>query len=767
MKKVLLSVTALLLCIFLLTGTAEASGYTITGSCGENLTFFFSDGTLTISGTGDMRNFSSSLTDTGSQPWGGWRNDIKTVVLEPGVTSIGDGAFDTCLNLSSITIPDSVTYIGSLAFFDCFSLTSISIPDGVTTIGELAFFQCSDLTSVNIPASLTVIDYSVFRYCSSLTSITIPDSITTIGDSAFDNCTGLTSLIIPDSVTSIGEGAFSGCSSLTSINIPDGITTIGMYMFSGCKSLTDITIPKSVTRIDYGGFDSSGLTSITIPESVTHIGEYAFEGCVGLTSVTIPESVTSIGRNTFNNCSNLASVTLPDSITTIIDGMFRNCTSLNSITIPNSVTLIGGYAFYGCTGLTTLTIPSSVTKLGGNVITNCSNLTSIVIPNTITELSWQSLIGADNLEDIYFAGDASDWNTLNSWQNSLPEVDYLHLYCGNPTGHWTSTWLAGSSGQEAYTADICPCGYEKNKQPAGESGVTRLAGSNRFETATTVAYQMLKKQEGGKFEAIILANGYNFADALSGSYLASVKNIPILLTWNGKEKYNYLNEYTVEYIEKNLVDNGLVYILGGTSAVPESVRNMLPRYRIKRLAGENRMETNLLILKEAGVKPGDEILVCTATGFADSLSASATGKPILLVHKNLTDSQKAYLETLSGNSFCILGGENAVSKKLSDQVGAYGSVSRLAGANRFETSVLVAQKYFTNPDSAVLAYAADFPDGLCGGPLAYTKKAPLILATSKQTAQSKAYFQSQNIHEGIVLGGDSLFTLSDIDKIFN
>ena len=238
-------------------------------------------------------------------------SDVKKIVIEDGVTSVGDYAFRSCNNLTSITIPDSVTSIGNSAFERCIGLSSVTIPDSVTSIGNNAFYACSTLTSITIPDGVTSIGYSTFSYCSSLTSITIPDSVTSIGSYAFKNCSSLTSITIPDSVTSIKNDAFKNCSSLTSITIPDSVTSIGDYAFQNCSSLTSITIPDGVTYIGYDMFAGcKSLTSITIPDSVTSIGESAFRGCTSLTSITIPDSVTSIGESVFSDCESLKAISL-------------------------------------------------------------------------------------------------------------------------------------------------------------------------------------------------------------------------------------------------------------------------------------------------------------------------------------------------------------------------------------------------------------------------------------------------------------------------
>jgi hypothetical protein len=234
--------------------TEEPKVIVDSGICGADSTWTLdSDGVLTISGTGEIYESAFEFDE-----------NIISVVIEDGITSIGDYAFDCCYSLTSITIPDSVTSIESGTFYGCNGLTSIAIPDSVTSIG-----------------------YSALSGCHSLTSITIPDSVTSIGDYAFSDCPSLTSVTIPDSVTSIGNYTFFGCSSLTSVTIPDSVTSIEDWAFGWCSSLTSITIPEGVTSIGVSTFYlCSGLTSITIPGSVTSIGDYVFAKCSSLKTIS-------------------------------------------------------------------------------------------------------------------------------------------------------------------------------------------------------------------------------------------------------------------------------------------------------------------------------------------------------------------------------------------------------------------------------------------------------------------------------------------------
>ena len=297
-------------------GSTEESE-TLSGTCGDNLTWTLDDeGTLTISGAGSMTGYV-----WGTAPWDDSRASIQRVVMEDGVTTVGQAAFYGSNGLTSVTIPDSVTSIGDYAFYGCSSLTSITIPDSVTSIGYYAFYGCSSLTSITIPDSVTSIGNTAFSGCN-LQSITVAEgnpNYSAEGAVLFNkNRTTLcgyfagsnqTEYQIPDSVTTIGDFAFYGRSSLTSVTIPEGVMYISSSAFSGCSGLTSVTIPAGVTRIGSSAFSGcSSLTSITIPAGVTHIGSSAFSGCSSLTSVAIPVGVKYIESYAFRGCSSLADV---------------------------------------------------------------------------------------------------------------------------------------------------------------------------------------------------------------------------------------------------------------------------------------------------------------------------------------------------------------------------------------------------------------------------------------------------------------------------
>ena len=219
-----------------LTGGAAGDGSGVTWQLTEN-TDDPSTYTLTIRGSGAMEDYLMS----GHQPWRSFRDQITSVVVSPGVTSIGNLAFTRFSKLIHVDIADSVVSIGEGVFSECSSLTNITVPQSVTYIDANAFDSCTNLSSITLSTNnITSIRPHTFSGCSKLSSIVIPDGVTSIQLGAFFNCTKLTSITIPDSVTTIDPGAFKNCSSLTSITIPGSVTSIGSNVFDGCTSLNDI-----------------------------------------------------------------------------------------------------------------------------------------------------------------------------------------------------------------------------------------------------------------------------------------------------------------------------------------------------------------------------------------------------------------------------------------------------------------------------------------------------------------------------------------------
>lgn len=258
--------------------TENSINYVVMGSIGDNAEFKFdpSTGVLTISGTGDTYSYGKEE----GAPWFDFRTSITKVVVEDGITSLGDSLFYYYSSLTEIEIADSVTSIGSYTFGRCTKLTSIDLPANLTTIGSCAFQRCTALTSVTLPEGLTTINSSAFDYCIKLETVEIPDTVTTLGISVFSNCTGLTGVVLPENLTSIPASFFSGCEKLETVEIPSTVTSIGNSAFS-----------------------YTALASVELPKALESIGERAFAGCTNMTSVVVPVGVTTVGTGAFSDIS--------------------------------------------------------------------------------------------------------------------------------------------------------------------------------------------------------------------------------------------------------------------------------------------------------------------------------------------------------------------------------------------------------------------------------------------------------------------------------
>lgn len=324
-----------------------------------------------------------------------------------------------------IIIPEFVEYEG--------------VTYNVTGIGDGAFQECKDLTSISIGNNLTRIGNNAFRNCSNLYSVTIPNSVTSIGFAAFSGCTAICTISIPDNVTSIGWGIFSGCKKLDSVHIGDGVTTIPPSAFDGCSNLTSIAISQNVTLICDNAFkECKSLTSISIPSNLKEIQSGAFYDCVNLSAVHITDLASWCecffldnplwyAHHLFLNGKEIIDMVIPNNVTSIVSAAFQGCTKLNSVTIPSSVTTIGSYAFSDCPNLTSIVIPNSVTTLSNDAFRGCVSLTSVTIGNNVKEIRQCAFKDCVELKDFYCLSEGVPITDVDVFEGSYIEYATLHV----------------------------------------------------------------------------------------------------------------------------------------------------------------------------------------------------------------------------------------------------------------------------------------------------------------------------------------------------
>lgn len=384
MKKRLLSMilAVSMMLTFLPVGAVTAFAEDSEWNCGVNTSnivtahFDSASGTLTFSGEGAMENYQTMHFVA---PWKEISNQIKKIVIENGVTSIGSNAFYQCSDMqATLDLSDAkaLTSIGNNAFYGCKKLTgSLEIPDSVTEIGAEAFLDCNNLSG----------------------NFELPEGLQSVGNDAFYNCYNLTGgLKLPDTVTSIGTGAFYNCANLDGyLVLSSSLTKIPKIAFNNCVNLKvedKLVIPSSVTVIEDAAFARcSSLTGdLEIPDTVTSIGNNAFYGCSSLNGyLTLPSQLTVIPSCAFWNCSQLkvqGGLKIPENVKSIGWGAFRGCAQLKgSLTLPKDIESIGRQAFYDCTGLTgTFKIPDTVTEIEQETFYHCG--LDFIFPSNVTSI---------------------------------------------------------------------------------------------------------------------------------------------------------------------------------------------------------------------------------------------------------------------------------------------------------------------------------------------------------------------------------------------
>ena len=367
----------------------------ITGSAGTNITYTLdrTSGVLELSGTGPMTNCGYSTSD---QLFYAYRDEITTVIIGAGITSVGDYAFNKLNNLKDVLIPVTVTEIGYGAFYQCTSLTSVHIPDGVVSIKSYAFESCSALDSFIMPDTVTSVGYDVFKNCSALTEVYLSEQLTALPSSGWF------------------DGFFGGCTGLKNVTLPAGLESIDYYTFYNCVSLTAVTIPESVRAIGSSAFyGCASLTSVVIPERVQTIGDTAFYGCTNLSDVIFAGDDPQLGTSAFDNTAFLEAqahslhvilngtiyyryngldtvIQIPEGVTSIAGGAFRDMPQIREVMLPSTLLYIGQASFRNCAALTEAELPEGLREIGSYAFAECRSLRTVTAGNELETVGYSA-----------------------------------------------------------------------------------------------------------------------------------------------------------------------------------------------------------------------------------------------------------------------------------------------------------------------------------------------------------------------------------------
>ena len=547
--------------------------------------------------------------------------DNKAVVSIPStiagktVSSIGSFAFNGAVTLQEVVIPSTVKKMGGYVFEDCVSLTKANIPGSVKTWGYSTFENCIKLSQVSLGEGINQIPPHTFNGCSSLKSITIPNSVLKIGFSAFENCTALTSVTIGSGVTYIDSYAFENCTNLKSVIIPNNVRTIDIGAFKNCSSLQSVTIPKSVTDIRTAAFKycSSNLTIYCYKNSAAHT--YAVKNKIKYVLLD-------------NHTHSYSAWTTARNATPTVRGyMIRKCTICGSSQTKPIIyyeRLAGSERYATAAALS----KKSYTTSGTVVLAS--------------GMDYHDALAAVPLAKAYNAP------LLLTATNSMPPATLAEIKRLKAT-KIVIVYTKGAIGNNVLSA-------------LGSYSKEIITGNSYYQTAANVATR-LKSKVTPTNVFFVYANG--FADALSASHVAAIRNAPIIyVNTNG-----IIDSASKAYLAsvKGTVKNA--FIIGGTGVISESMKKtiaaQLPNAGITRFGGANRYETNYLVNNAFKANlTGADVSVATGKSFPDALCGGlyAANKkiPLVLADQVLSTNQKNLLKARKAVAISVIGGLGVV-----------------------------------------------------------------------------------------------------------
>lgn len=286
----------------------------LTGQCGTAAKWSLSaDGVLTISGTGAMQDFYSS-----NPGWHDYRHQIRSVIVEKNVTTVGAYAFYYCPNLEKAEIRGAAS-IEEAAFLGCGSLKTIAL-EQVTAIKDSAFSECAELEALSLGKGLSSFGQQVLYGCAKLKTISV-----SADNKSF--CAENQVLFNRDKTVLVAAAAISG-----SYSVPNTVRQMGDYAFAFGTGLTEISLPAALEQLPEGAFyGCTGLKKVTFAAGLQVIGSCAFQDCAALETVTLPDTLTTIGNRAFSGCVSLGKLELPAALTTMEDQALAGCTALKTV----------------------------------------------------------------------------------------------------------------------------------------------------------------------------------------------------------------------------------------------------------------------------------------------------------------------------------------------------------------------------------------------------------------------------------------------------
>ena len=432
--------------------------------CGENAVWDLNviDGktVLTISGTGDMYDYTSS-----EAPFHIYKDIIQKIVVGDGITRIGNKAFHDMESLCSVEGMNDIISVGQSAFGNCRSLEYIELKDRLEKLGNYAFHNTG------------------------LKSITFGSGLTTIPTGAFESCL-FTELVLPDGLKSIENHSFRSNRLLQSVIVPEGVESIGDQAFHNCVELKTIVLPESMKTLDTGCFNNTALSEVFLPNQVSYIGNNCLRTrnlqsiivgeknpyfcsedgvlfnkektvlvlfpCAREGEYVVPDSVREIGAGAFSENRVISKVVLPEGITTIDTSAFYLCKNLKEVNLPDSLTTINKGAFRS-SGIIELRLPSFVMDIKTGAFQDCEQLKTVYIPFSVKEIDntrEELFLYCNHISDVFYEGFSTQFHRIENIEketNLIKDDVTLHIQASGTAGDGIKWKAEGVSGDVTIT----------------------------------------------------------------------------------------------------------------------------------------------------------------------------------------------------------------------------------------------------------------------------------------------------------------------------
>ncbi len=400
----------------------------------------------------DLFRTSGGLKYVGKWLIGAENELVSSANIESGTKGIASGAFRSCTELSSVSIPDSVENIGKYAFYNCKN-DLYEIYGGLRYVdGWLTDVDNLNMSTANVKLDARGIAAEAFAFSDKISYVSVSPSVKVVGARALANASGVKDVFISHGITEIDAFAFENCKSLENIDIADSVTEIGYGAFANCEKLSAIDIPASVSKIAASAFKGCNDSLFVKENDLVYVDEWlignenmlmrtadiydetrgiadgVFAGCKDLESVNVPYRVKSIGDGAFENCEKLASIYLRDNVAYLGERAFAGCVNLRTARLSSAIAEIMPYTFADCKAMYSVIFRSGLKKIDENAFENCFALISFSLPK-IESVGENAFKNCKNLKDIKFNGTTDDYLAVSVARNAFSSTKLESISC--------------------------------------------------------------------------------------------------------------------------------------------------------------------------------------------------------------------------------------------------------------------------------------------------------------------------------------------------